>query len=140
MALAVWPVYKQKETARKAVHAFQNMLRPGNAKKVSIHLNEDTVATTDFLYNEIFSFLYARGVAGATLLRPQAGFGSHHRIHDAEEPGDTHQHMPVRIEFIESAETVDALMPELCRLVSDGLVEAQDTTIYRIASAGQARQ
>ncbi len=140
MATAASSGYKRKEPPPRQLTQSQNMLRPGTAKKVSIHLNEDTVATTDFLYNEIFSFLYARGVAGATLLRPQAGFGSHHRVHDAEEPGGTHDHMPVRIEFIESAEVVDEIMPELCTLVSDGLVEAQDTVIYRIASAGQTMQ
>jgi len=40
------------------------MLAPGLAKKITIHLNEDTVARHDFLYNEIFSFLRERGVAG----------------------------------------------------------------------------
>ena len=57
------------------------MLHPGPAKKVTIHLNEDTAAERDFLYNEIFSFLFSHGVAGANLVRPDAGFGSHHRVH-----------------------------------------------------------
>ena len=59
------------------------MLAPGLATKITIHLNEDTTARHDFLYNEIFSFLRERGVAGATLMRPAAGFGSHHRTHGA---------------------------------------------------------
>ena len=109
------------------------MLQPGRAKKVPIHLNEDTAAERDFLYYEIFSFLFARGVAGATLLRPQAGFGAHHQIHDPNHGVRSHTHMPVRIEFIEAAETVERLMPELCRLLSDGLIEAHDTTIYKSA-------
>ena len=58
-----------------------DMLAPGLAKKVTIHLNEDTSSRHDFLYNEIFSFLQERGVAGATMIRPAAGFGSHHRVH-----------------------------------------------------------
>lgn len=110
------------------------MLRIGPAKKVSIYLNEDTVATTDFLYNQIFSFLLTKGVAGATLLRPEAGFGSHHRVHDTEGGRAGNSHMPVRIEFVESVEVVEALMPELCALVSDGLIEAQDTVVYKAAS------
>lgn len=110
------------------------MLNIGPARKVSIYLNEDTVAETDFLYNQIFSFLFAKGVAGATLLRPQAGFGSHHRVHDAEHGRAASGHMPVRIEFVESIDTVDRLMPELCDLVSDGLIEAQDTVVYKVAS------
>src|SRR5262245_26982140 len=99
------------------------MLHPGLAKKVTIHLNEDTVATLDFLYNEIFSFLYQRGVAGASLLRPTAGFGSHHRLHETDHGYLAGEHMPVRIEFVESPERVAALMPDLCELLSDGLIE-----------------
>jgi PII-like signaling protein len=111
------------------------MLRPGPAKKVTIHLNEDTSARRDFLYNEIFAFLYQRGVAGASLVRPQAGFGSHHRVHQPDLGPDAAGHMPVRIEFIESAERVERLMPELCELLSDGLIEAHDTTVYKSAAS-----
>jgi PII-like signaling protein len=107
------------------------MLHPGPAKKVTIHLNEDTSAERDFLYNEIFSFLFARGVAGANLVRPDAGFGSHHRVHQTDLGHDGHEHMPIRIEFIESAEKVESLMPDLCALLSDGLIEAHDTVVYK---------
>jgi PII-like signaling protein len=108
---------------------FRSMLKPGLAKKVTIHLNEDTSAKQDFLYNEIFAFLFEHGIAGASLIRPEAGFGSHHRVH----PAHGHAHMPVRIEFIDSPETVERLLPELCALLSDGLIEAHDTTIYKAA-------
>lgn len=107
------------------------MLRPGLAKKVTIHLNEDTASRRDFLYNEIFSFLYQRGVAGATLLRPDAGFGAHHRMHKGNYGSSAAEHMPVRIEFIDTPEVVGDLMPALCELLSDGLIEVQETTIYK---------
>ena len=107
------------------------MLNTGPAKKVTIHLNEDTSARKDFLYNEIFAFLVDRGVAGASLIRPEFGFGSHHRIHRNHAPGTTGEHLPVRIEFIDSAEKVASLMPELCEILSDGLIEAHDTVVYR---------
>jgi PII-like signaling protein len=110
------------------------MLHPGLAKKVTIHLNEDTVSKSDFLYNEIFSFLYRRGVAGASLLRPHAGFGWHHRLHETEHGYSASEHMPVRIEFVESPERVADLMPDLCELLSDGLIEAHDTVIYKSAA------
>jgi PII-like signaling protein len=109
------------------------MLNPGPAKKVTIHLNEDTAARTDFLYNEIFEFLLARGVAGASLVRPDAGFGAHHRVHQTNASGHAGEHLPVRIVFVESADTVASLMPDLCRLLSDGLIEAHDTVVYKAA-------
>jgi PII-like signaling protein len=110
------------------------MLATGLAKKVTIHLNEDTSAPHDFLYNEILSFLRERGVAGATLIRPAAGFGSHHRTHSTEGGGEgAREHLPIRIEFIETAEAAGALLPSLCELITDGLIEAHDTTVIKAA-------
>lgn len=107
------------------------MLTPGPAKKITIHVNEDTSARHDFLYNEIFTFLREHGVAGATMIRPQAGFGSHHRVHSSEGNTAEREHLPIRIEFIESTQKIDQLLPALCELITDGLIEAQDTTILK---------
>src|ERR1051325_4803621 len=71
----------------------RGMLTPGLAKKITIHLNEDTSARHDFLYSEIFSFLRERGVAGATLIRPAKGFGSHHRMHSTEGDETEREHL-----------------------------------------------
>jgi PII-like signaling protein len=109
------------------------MLSPGLARKVTIHLNEDTSAGRDFLYKEIFSLLYERGVAGASLIRPQAGFGFHHRLHQLEGADGSGEHLPVRIEFVETREMVDSLLPALFDPITDGLIEAQDTTILKSA-------
>ncbi|HEY7386960.1 MAG TPA: DUF190 domain-containing protein [Bryobacteraceae bacterium] len=114
------------------------MLSPGPAKKVTIHLNEDTVSRSDFLSSEILSLLLREGVAGATLLRPEAGFGSHHRMHTQEGGIDTANHMPLRIEFIDAPQNVERLLPSLVELVTDGLIEAQDTIILKSA-AGTAQ-
>ena len=114
------------------------MLSPGLAKKVIIHLNEDTSSENDFLSREILSLLLREGVAGATVLRPEAGFGSHRRVHTREGGIDTAHHMPVRVEFIETAGKVEQLLPALMELVTDGLIEAHDTVILKLA-VGTAR-
>lgn len=109
------------------------MLAPGLAKKITIHLNEDTSAPHDFLFSEVLSFLQARGVAGATLIRPAGGFGSHRRTHSTEGGLAEREHLPIRIEFIENREAADALLPALCELVTDGLIEAHETTVIKAA-------
>ena len=101
---------------------------------MTIHLNEDTSSERDFLYNELFQFLLARGIAGASLIRPDAGFGGHHRIHESEHGSHANEHMPIRIEFVESPEKVDSIMPDLCQLLTDGLIEAHDTVVYKWAN------
>jgi PII-like signaling protein len=112
---------------------LRDVLVPGPAKKVTIHLNEDTSSRSDYLSREIVSLLLKQGVAGATVLRPEAGFGSHHRIHTQEGGIDTAQHMPLRIEFIDTEQNVQTLLPLLRELVTDGLIEAQDTVILKVA-------
>jgi PII-like signaling protein len=113
------------------------VLDSGPAKKVTIHLNEDTSSNGDFLSKEILSLLLNQGVAGASVIRPEAGFGSHHRMHTREGGADTAQHMPIRIEFIDTEQHVSALLPRLKDLVTDGLIEAHDTVILK-AAAGSA--
>src|ERR1043166_9331873 len=43
------------------------------------------------------------------------------------------EHLPIRIEFVESTERVDELLPTLYDMVSDGLIEVQDTKIIKAA-------
>lgn len=114
------------------------MLSTGPAKKVIIHLNEDTSSGKDFLRREILELLLREGVAGATILRPEAGYGVHRRVHTKEGGIDTAHHMPLRIEFIEMPNKVESLLPSLLELVTDGLIEAHDTEILKLA-IGTAR-
>jgi PII-like signaling protein len=43
------------------------------------------------------------------------------------------QHLPIRIEFAEAPEKVDEVLPTLYEMVSDGLIEVQDTTVVKLA-------
>lgn len=108
------------------------VLTTGPAKKVTIHLNEDTSSRSDYLSGEILSLLLKRGVAGATVLRPEAGFGSHHRIHKKEGGIEGTQHMPLRIEFIDTEQNITMLLPLLQELLTDGMIEAQDTVVLKV--------
>jgi PII-like signaling protein len=46
--------------------------------------------------------------------------------------------MPLRIEFIDTKQNIRTLLPRLQELVTDGLIEAQDTVILK-AAAGTVR-
>ena len=109
------------------------MLQKGTAKKVTIYLNEDTQHHLGPLYESILTFLLHKGVAGATATRAMAGFGAHRVIHTTKIEVLT-EHLPVRIEFIESAAKVDELMPTLYDMVNDGVIEVQDTQVVKIAN------
>ena len=107
------------------------MLAQGPAVKVTVHLNEDAISTQDFLYKEILAFLFKEGVSGASLLKLQSGFGVHHHLHTEGADWDAGEHLPIRIEFIEEPQRAADILPKLCALVTDGMVEMQDTRILK---------
>jgi PII-like signaling protein len=109
------------------------MLQKGTAKKVTIFINEDTQHHFASLCDSILTFLLHKGVAGATATRAMAGFGAHQVMHTTKVEVLT-EHLPVRIEFIESAAKVDELMPTLYDMVNDGVIEIQDTNVVKVAN------
>jgi PII-like signaling protein len=109
------------------------MLQKGAARKVTIFVNEDTPHHFGSLCDAILTFLLHKGVAGATATRAMAGFGGHRALHATNMEARA-EHLPIRIEFIESPAKVDELMPTLYDLVNDGLIEVQDTQVVKAAS------
>jgi PII-like signaling protein len=106
------------------------MLTKGPAKKVTIFINEDTPHHLTALHDGIMQFLKRKGIAGATATRAFSGFGVHQVLHTSQVELLA-EHLPIRIEFVESAEKVDEILPTLYEMVSDGLIEVQDTTVVK---------
>ena len=104
------------------------MLQSGKAVKVTIYLSDGAKHHCVPVYSSILDFLFHNGIAGATVLKGVAGFGAAHRIHSAHilEISD---HLPIKIEFIESREKIDAILPELEKRIDSGLIELQETTV-----------
>ena len=109
------------------------MLQKGTAKKVTIFVNEETQHHFGALYESILTFLLHKGVSGATATRAMAGFGAHQVMHTTKIEVLT-EHLPIRIEFIESAQKVDELLPTLYDMVTDGVIEIQDTQVVKAAN------
>src|SRR6202453_2067472 len=107
------------------------MLTQGPAKKVTIFIHENVSPRMTSLHDAVMTFLLHKGVAGATATRAFSGFGSHHALHTPRMEA-TSEHLPIRIEFIETAERVDELLPTLYEMVTDGLIEVQDTTVVKV--------
>ncbi|HJT87864.1 MAG TPA: DUF190 domain-containing protein, partial [Bryobacteraceae bacterium] len=82
------------------------MLAKGPAKKVTIFINEDTQHHLTALHDAILTFLMHKGVSGATATRGFSGFGSHHTLHTPKIEVLS-EHLPVRIEFVETPEKVE---------------------------------
>ena len=104
------------------------MLTTGKAVKVTLYLSDGAKRHGVPVYTSILDFLFHSGISGATVVKGVAGFGAKHRIHSAHilEISD---HLPIKLEFIETREKVDAILPELEKRVSSGLIEVQETAI-----------
>jgi len=72
-------------------------------------------------------------ILGATGHPDQLGLRAHQLLHTPETECWA-QHLPIRIEFVETPEKVDeGLAHALLRDVSDDLIEVQDTIVVKLA-------
>jgi uncharacterized protein len=109
------------------------MLTPGPAKKVTIYVGEDVHHHGEPLYLAVMNYLFYHGVSGATVTKGVAGFGADHHLHTARIL-EVSENLPIKIEFVETPETLDTLLPKLLQMVGEGLVEVQETTILKASS------
>lgn len=114
------------------------MLQAGKAVKVSIYLSEGATHHGVSTSASILDFLYFRGVSGATVLKGVAGFGADHHLHSSSLVAIS-DHLPVKIEFIETREKVDELLGKLEDMAGSGMIELQDTTIAKPAQISKPK-
>lgn len=104
------------------------MLTSGKAVKVTLYLSDGARHHGVPVYTSILDFLFHSGIAGATVVKGVAGFGAKHRMHSAHLL-DISDHLPIKVEFIETREKVDAILPELEKRTGSGLIELQETMV-----------
>jgi PII-like signaling protein len=115
------------------------MLTAGKAVKVSIYLTEGSTHHGASTYTSILDYLFFRGVSGATVLKGIAGFGADHRMHSSSIV-EISDHLPLKIEFIETREKVNELLGKLEELAGSGMIEVQETTIAKPAQVSKPKQ
>lgn len=112
------------------------MLNAGKAVKVSIYLSEGARHHGVPVYASLLDFLFYRGVSGATVFKGVAGFGADHHMHAASTV-EISDKLPIKIEFIETREKVDALLGKLEELAGTGLIEMQEVTVAKPAQSSK---
>ena len=114
------------------------MLVAGKAVKVSIYLSEGSTYHGVPTYSSIIDFLFYRGVSGATVLKGVAGFGAGHHMHSASFV-EISDHLPLKIEFIESREKVDEILGKLEEMAGSGMIEIQETTVAKASHVSKKK-
>jgi PII-like signaling protein len=85
------------------------------------------------LYEAIVRKAKAAHLAGATVLRGPMGFGRHSRVHTAKLL-ELSTDLPVVIEIVDAEERIDAFLPTVDELVTEGLVTLEAVRIVRYVS------
>lgn len=82
------------------------------------------------LYEAIVLRARELGLAGATVLRGPMGFGAHSRLHTAKVLRLS-QDLPIVIEIVDSREKIDALLPQIDEMVTEGLVTLERVQVIQ---------
>jgi uncharacterized protein len=94
--------------------------------RVTMYLKEDRVPA-------VLDFLFKHAVAGATVVRAYAGFGSHHHMHMANLV-DISVDLPVILQFVDTRDKLEAWFPQIAEVVKGGLLSTQEILVYRPAT------
>src|SRR4029079_12491726 len=108
---------------------------PTEGKLLRIFVGESDRWDGKPLYEAIVLDARKRGLAGATVIKGFRGFGAHSRIHTAKLL-ELSQDLPIVVEIVDAAEKIEAFMPELEKMVGDGLItiERAEVLLYRAKS------
>jgi uncharacterized protein len=109
------------------------VLNTGLAKKVTVYVIEGETYHGMACYAAILDYLFFRGISDATVTRGIAGFGTDHKLHTTRLVELSDQ-MPIKVEFIETPERVQEVLPKLTEIAFHGLIEIHDTAVIRPAS------
>jgi uncharacterized protein len=82
------------------------------------------------LHEAIVLLARERGLAGATVLRGIAGFGAASRIHTTKILRLS-EDLPIVIEIADRAERIASILPELDRMVTEGLMTLERVHIVK---------
>jgi PII-like signaling protein len=94
---------------------------PRDAVKVSVYINEGDEWNHRPLHLAVLRMLHERGIAGGTVLHAVAGFTGSGAVQTTSLV-DAGGKLPLVIEFIDSADKVDSVMPELKRISGNRLI------------------
>jgi CBS domain-containing protein len=100
----------------------------GPGKRVRFYVGETDHWRDQPLYLAILEALRAEGCAGATATRALAGFGGGGVIHTATLL-DVSENLPIVVEWVDSPERIERVLPKILPLLASGLVTVDDTTI-----------
>ncbi|HEU5090783.1 MAG TPA: DUF190 domain-containing protein, partial [Roseiflexaceae bacterium] len=105
----------------------------GSAQQVWIFLGESDQWHGRQLAIALLELLKRNGIAGGTVLRGIAGFGAHSFIHTSSLV-ELSSDLPVVLTFVDRADRIARVMPEILAMVDEGLVTSMPVEVLKYTS------
>ncbi|MGC2423508.1 MAG: DUF190 domain-containing protein [Nitrospirota bacterium] len=108
------------------------MKLPEEAELLRIFIGESDRYAGKPLYEAIVEEARRQNLGGATVFRGLLGYGAHSRMHTAKLLRLS-EDLPVVIEIVDSTEKIQTFLPDLDRMMDEGLVtvERAKVLVYR---------
>jgi PII-like signaling protein len=106
------------------------MVTKGPAKKLTVYLDETDKFHGKPVYEVLLDIFFKKKIMGASVFRGVAGYGSDGVFHTAKML-ELSTSMPVKVEVVESEETINKVLPDVYHVVEKGMVEVTDTNVVK---------
>ena len=104
------------------------MKLPSEAFLLRVFIGESDRVGGRPLHEVIVEEARKRGMSGATVLRGFLGFGANSRIHTTKVLRLS-EDLPVVVEIVDAEEKVEAFLPELDKMIGEGLVTLEKVRV-----------
>ena len=110
-------------------------MRKLNGKSVlmRIFIGESDKQQGKPLYQALVEMLRREKIAGTTVLRGILGFGAKSHLHTAHILRLS-QDLPIVIEVVDSQENIDRVLPEVEKMMGDGLLTLEEVKVLKYAA------
>jgi PII-like signaling protein len=102
----------------------------GAALRLTVIVGEADMCGHRPLYTEIVHRAHAAGLAGATVVRGIEGYGGSQRIH-TNRLLSLSEDLPVSVIVVDARDRIEAFLPQVEELVTEGLVMLDDVWVVR---------
>jgi PII-like signaling protein len=82
------------------------------------------------LYEALVEMFRKKGLAGATVIRAVSGFGAH-SVYHTQKLLALSSDLPLIVEVVDAMERIDAVMPEIDRMMGGGMITLEKATVIR---------
>lgn len=106
------------------------MVTKGPAKKLTVYVDETDRFAGKPVYEVLLDILYKKKIAGVSVFRGMAGYGTDGVFHTAKML-ELSTALPVKVEAVDSEDMINKVLPDIYHVVEKGLVEVSDTTVVK---------